>query len=460
MERTDFERYMDQGNITVVPAEQAIATEKSEPVAETSAAAYTETPYKVGDTVYLDDTLFEITEVGDYNVQLRDPALAYSIFRAESKAQFERLLQQDYRNGGITEFLPAELDITDTDLQDVLTGEGGLLDARDKEIISKWFRNGEGNKKISHRMSETYAGTVETMTLLSGEEADFRATTVGLEIELQDKFNTKLSFKWDEIVPVLRAMYQQERDGFYHEPVSREPVMLEGVPSYKVGDTVVVPYPDRDIKGTIGYIGEIDVRIDTGPYSWSHESINREMFEDYIRRDERNAHLFTPEVRETEQPQITTEPVAFYPGEKNNLPYDIVVERLRVEEPEHDPPAQTVSADREPELEEVLDGNPVSVRIDGEWRTFPNTAAAEEAMYEESKAEIRRNAQNFHITDDNLGVGGAKAMLLIARPVTQRSFLRSMKVRSRSIRRQRSFSMTRASRNSPLSRVCRPNTPR
>ena len=35
MERTDFERYMDRGNITVVPAEQAIATEKSEPVAET-----------------------------------------------------------------------------------------------------------------------------------------------------------------------------------------------------------------------------------------------------------------------------------------------------------------------------------------------------------------------------------------------------------------------------------------
>ena len=409
MERTSFERYMDQGNITVVPAEQAIAAEKPEPVAETPAAVYNETPYKVGDTVYLDDTLFEITEVGDYNVQLRDPALAYPIFRAESKAQFERLLQQDYRNGGITEFLPAELDITDTDLQDVLTGEGGLLDARDKEIISKWFRNGEGNKKISHRMSETYAGTVETMTLLSGEEADFRATTVGLEIELQDKFNTKLSFKWDEIVPVLRAMYQQERDGFYHEPVSREPVMLEGVPSYKVGDTVVVPYPDRDIKGTIGYIGEIDVRIDTGPYSWSHQAINREMFEDYIRRDERNAHLFTPEVRETEQPQITTEPVAFYPGEKNNLPYDIVVERLRVEEPEHDPPAQSVSADREPDFEEVLDGNPVSIRIDGEWRTFPNTAAAEEAMYEESKAEIRRNAQNFHITDDNLGMGGAKA---------------------------------------------------
>lgn len=51
-------------------------------------------------------------------------------------------------------------------------------------------------------------------------------------------------------------------------------------------------------------------------------------------------------------------------------------------------------------------------------------------------------------------------MLPIARPVTPRSFLRSMKVRSRSIRRQRSFSMARASRSSPMSRVCRPNMPR
>ena len=385
-----------------IAAEEAAAEEHRDPLAP---------PYKVGDTVYLDDTAFEITEINVFDIQLRDPTLYYPIFRSENKAQFERMLQQDQRNGGITEFLPAELDIADTDLQDVLTGEGGLLAQRDKEIISRWFRNGEGNKSISHRMSETYAGTVETMTLLSGEEADFRATTVGLEIEIQDKFNTKLSFQWDEIVPVLRAMYRQERDGFYHEPVLREPVTLEGIPAYKVGDSVVVPYPDRDIKGTIGYIGDIDVRIDTGPYSWSHETINREQFENFIRHDERNAHLFTPEAKETEQPQITGEPVSFYSGEKNNLPYDIVVERLHVEQPEHDPPEQNTedNVDHESVTDEILDENPISVQINGEWRTFPNAAAAEDAMYEESKAEIRRNAQNFRITDDNLGIGGAKA---------------------------------------------------
>lgn len=42
-------------------------------------------PFKAGDTVYLDDTAFEITEVGLFDVQLRDPSLAYPIFRAESK---------------------------------------------------------------------------------------------------------------------------------------------------------------------------------------------------------------------------------------------------------------------------------------------------------------------------------------------------------------------------------------
>ena len=70
---------------------------------------------------------------------------------------------------------------------------------------------------------------------------------------------------------------------------------------------------------------------------------------------------------------------------------------------------EPVSAVREPDPEEVLDGNPVSIQIGGEWQTFPNVKAAEEAAYEESKAQIRRNAQNFHITDDALGVGGAKA---------------------------------------------------
>ena len=43
------------------------------------------------------------------------------------------------------------------------------------------------------------------------------------------------------------------------------------------------------------------------------------------------------------------------------------------------------------------------------WQTFPNAKAAEEASYEEYKANLRRNAKNFRITDEHLGEGGPKA---------------------------------------------------
>ena len=59
------------------------------------------------------------------------------------------------------------------------------------------------------------------------------------------------------------------------------------------------------------------------------------------------------------QPHFTTETQAVYPAEENHLPYDVVVERLHVDQPEPEPP----------------------------------TLAAE----------------NFHITDDHLGEGGPKA---------------------------------------------------
>jgi hypothetical protein len=60
-------------------------------------------PNKVGDTVYLDDAPFEITNIGSFHIQLRDPSLTYPIFRSESRESFECLLRRDSRNGSITE---------------------------------------------------------------------------------------------------------------------------------------------------------------------------------------------------------------------------------------------------------------------------------------------------------------------------------------------------------------------
>ena len=106
-----------------------------------------------------------------------------------------------------------------------------------------------------------------------------------------------------------------------------------------------------------------------------------------------------------EPPAYHAETVAVYPGDKNHLPYDVVVQTLRTNEPE--PPAPAAEPEKAPD--EVLDEHPVSVQVNGEWQTFPNARAAEEAAYGEYKENLRRTAENFHITDDHLGEGGPKA---------------------------------------------------
>ena len=293
---------------------------------------------------------------------------------------------------------------------------------------------------------------------MTGDIADYRTFTTSVEVEILDYEGRKLAtlaYRWDELVPLLRGLYVHEQDGFFQDPDSfkryaveetsdafEEPFIvrdqqtgryydlddiyqtfetreeaeafadrlntpfLEGTPSYQVGDHVTLPAPDHPITGTIDAIEDTTVRIYTGPYAWSYDVISREQFETWLRQDERNAGLFTPGEKETPAPEITAEPVKVYPGDKNNLPYDVVVERLHVDEPEPTPqepvPAPEVEADTEP-------GPQVAIPVNGEWQTFPGQRAAEQAAYQEYKDNLRRNAQNFHISDDHLGEGGPKA---------------------------------------------------
>ena len=106
-----------------------------------------------------------------------------------------------------------------------------------------------------------------------------------------------------------------------------------------------------------------------------------------------------------ETPAYHAETVAVYPGDKNHLPYDVIVQTMRTNEPE--PPAPAAEPEKIPD--EVLDEHPISIQVNGEWQTFPNARAAEEAAYGEYKENLRRTAENFHIIDDHLGEGGPKA---------------------------------------------------
>ena len=151
------------------------------------------------------------------------------------------------------------------------------------------------------------------------------------------------------------------------------------------------------------------------------------------------------EEQEREQPQPVTKPVAFYPAEKTHLPYDIEIQTLHIPGPEHDPPSAAPAKPGPPAMNEEerlilehegraafsemgefvpdfddaisqaeIDEPPahrpaVSITVDGEWQGFPSIAAAEQAAYADFKAASHRDAQNFHINDDALGIGGTKA---------------------------------------------------
>jgi adenine-specific DNA methylase len=241
--------------------------------------------YGVGDFVFLEDTEYRITDLQRGYVQLNDPALSYPIYRTESKEQFERAIRQDPRNSAITDFLPVDLEQFSPDLREVLTGEGGLLDAGAKEDIEALLRSGAGNPAIAQHLSQRFAGTVETMQLETGDTADYRTSANGMEVEILREDETVLAAmyeSWEPLAAALRALYQQELDGFSHEPAQPEEQLAE---------------EQRDFE--------------------------------------------KPTAPEPE-PQITVTPVTRYPGEQNHLPYDIEIHTLHFDEPEPTPPQPTV----------------------------------------------------------------------------------------------------------------------
>ena len=307
--------------------------------------------YHEGDTVYLENQEYQITELRADTVQLLPSGMAYPIFRAESRKRFEMLLREDARNEAITEFLPENPDTADQDLRDVLAH--GLIGAPDKAEISELLRSGESNAEIAQWLSRAYPDIIETMELETGDTADYRTMTEGIELEVLDADEKRLAmlfFRWDEVAPLLRGLYARQLDGFGQEQA--EPA---------VDDAATVEKPAETAKA-----------------------------------------IEEP----AETPAFHSEPVTVYPGEQNQLPYDVVVERLHIDQPEPMPPEPTPAPDAEPGEKPE---HPVAIPVNGEWQTFSNQRAAERTAYQEYRDNLRRNAQNFHITDDHLGEGGPKA---------------------------------------------------
>ena len=161
----------------------------------------------------------------------------------------------------------------------------------------------------------------------------------------------KVSLQDMALADLRMPIFREEPLSVVRELYEQQDEALDAAPEkavdYKVGDDVVVDLLTRTIEGKIGYVGETDVRIDTSAQgqSWDNEVINKQQFEDGLRQV---------------MPELT---------------------------------------------DEELDALPISAVMDGKVQTFPDAVALDEALNAEPAPEP---AGNFHITDDDLGIGGPK----------------------------------------------------
>ena len=250
----------------------------------------------------------------------------------------------------------------------------------------------------------------------------------------------------DEDVEQHRWHEPETPDVEHPEAVESAPVSQKDKFPYSVGDTV---YLENGKPYIIESVGVFDITLsDPTLFYPISRAESRESFARLMERypqPEKTAAENTAVPEKEPNHTYTEETVAVYPADKNNLPYDVEIRTLRFDEPEHDPPSAEPAEPEPPAMSEEealllehegraalsemgefvpdfddaisqaeIDETPthrhaVSISIDGEWQGFPSADAAEQAAYADFKAASHRNAQNFHITDDALGVGGAKA---------------------------------------------------
>ena len=394
-----------------------------------------------------------------------------------------------------------------------------------KQRIMALYQTQPDRKLRAKALAKEYGIGGHSHDFLDGSRGFVNHDWKGLEFDHYPD-HQKITLKWAQVEKYIDLMIQSDR--YLTDEEKEQCTTVQEENGYKVGDDVMVDLPTGTIEGTIGYIGETDVRIDTSAHgqSWDNEVINKRQFEDGLRQNEPSQRVDemleqaetiykeseVPEyerfsVREvvggtsqlfaiwddlnegyyandngmaqftdTEQAEsyctalkketdertaadwlavekakflAENEPVPALPKErdyrvddtirldgkdftvetvgtlniqlrapdevypvarsesKENLerllrqPGNIHLHNLMVNlTPAHEP-----DEDKPPLTDEELDELPISAVMDGKVQTFPDAAALDEALNAEPVPEA---AGNFHITDDDLGVGGPK----------------------------------------------------
>ena len=337
-----------------------------------------------------------------------------------------------------SEKTPSAFVLSQAEIENELRRHGSGFTGGKQRIIAL-YQTQPDRKLCAKALAKEYGIGGHSHDYLDGSRGFVNHDWKGLEfVHYPD--HQKITLKWAQVEKYIDLMIQSDR--YLTDEEKEQRATRQEASNYNVGDEVVVDLPTRTIEGTIGYVGETDVRIDTSAHgqSWDNEVINKQQFEQGLRQSataqrvdkmlaQAEAIAKESEVPEYERFSVrkvvdgkmplfaiwddlyddyyeTNHAVPQFSNEKQaesyleNLKKEVVdreaAEWLKVEH------AKFLADKDEPEpSDEELDELPISAVMDGEVQTFPDAAALDEALN-------AAPAGNFRITDDHLGEGGAK----------------------------------------------------
>ena len=341
-----------------------------------------------------------------------------------------------------SEKTPSAFVLSQAEIENELRRHGSGFTGGKQRIIAL-YQTQPDRKLCAKALAKEYGIGGHSHDYLDGSRGFVNHNWKGLEfVHYPD--HQKITLKWAQVEKYIDLMIQSDR--YLTDEEKEQRATRQEASNYNVGDEVVVDLPTRTIEGTIGYVGETDVRIDTSAHgqSWDNEVINKQQFEQGLRQSataqrvdkmlaQAEAIAKESEVPEYERFSVrkvvdgkmplfaiwddlyddyceTNHAVPQFSNEKQaesyleNLKKEVAdreaAEWLKVEH------AKFLADKDEPEpSDEELDELPISTVIDGEVQTFPDAAALDKAVNAEPESEP---VGNFHITDEHLGEGGAK----------------------------------------------------
>ena len=341
-----------------------------------------------------------------------------------------------------SEKTPSAFSLSQSEIENELRRHGSGF-AGGKQRIMVLYQTQPDRKLRAKALAKEYGIGGHSHDFLDGSRGFVNHDWKGLEFDHYPD-HQKITLKWAQVEKYIDLMIQSDR--YLTDEEKEQRATRQEASNYNVGDEVVVDLPTRTIEGTIGYVGETDVRIDTSAHgqSWDNEVINKQQFEQGLRQSataqrvdkmlaQAEAIAKESEVPEYERFSVrkvvdgkmplfaiwddlyddyyeTNHAVPQFSNEKQaesyleNLKKEVAdreaAEWLKVEH------AKFLADKDEPEpSDEELDELPISTVIDGEVQTFPDAAALDKAVNAEPESEP---VGNFHITDEHLGEGGAK----------------------------------------------------